>query len=115
MGHKGIVRLAQILANRSKAALEEAVLLTSEDLGFRYIMFCGRFSQLRAATHEVRFDNFPVHWQRYCADRGSALLPGPLRRPALQEVTPSHWRKIAAPRGKAFANASVFGARQDDF
>src|SRR5437867_6569787 len=88
MGHKGTVRLAQILANRSKAALEEAVLLITEQLGFRYFMFCGRFSQLRGATHEVRFDNFPVHWHRYCADRGRDLLPGPLRRLALQEVTP---------------------------
>ena len=80
MGHKGAVRLAQILANRSKTALEEAVLLITEQLGFRYFMFCGRFSQPRGATHEVRFDNFPVHWHRYCADRGRDILPDPLRR-----------------------------------
>ncbi|TMH24975.1 MAG: hypothetical protein E6H61_02970 [Betaproteobacteria bacterium] len=109
MGHKGTVRLARILANRSKTALEEAVLLTSEELGFRYFMFCGRFSQLRGATHEVRFDNFPLHWHRYCADRGRDLLPGPLHRLALQEVTPLPWRKIAARHGKAFAKAGEFG------
>ncbi len=109
MGHKGAVRLAQILANRSKTALEEAVLLITEQLGFRYFMFCGRFSQPRGATHEVRFDNFPVHWRRYCADRGRDLLPGPLRRLALQEVTPLPWRKIAARHSKAFAKASEFG------
>ena len=109
MGHKGAVRLAQILANRSKAALEEALLLTCEQLGFRYFMFCGRFSQPRGATHEIRFDNFPAHWHRYCADRGRDILPGPLRRLALQEVTPLPWRKIAARHGKAFAKAGEFG------
>src|SRR6266704_3848134 len=109
MGHKGAVRLAQILANRSKTALEEAVLLISEQLGFRYFMFCGRFSQPRGATHEIRFDNFPAHWHRYCADRGRDILPGPLRRLALQEVTPLPWRKIAARHGKAFAKAGEFG------
>src|SRR5207245_6779880 len=109
MGHKGAVRLAQILANRSKTALEEAVLLITEQLGFRYFMFCGRFSQPRGATHEVWSDNFPVHWLRYCADRGRDLLPGPLRRLALQEVTPLPWRKIAARHGKAFAKASELG------
>jgi DNA-binding CsgD family transcriptional regulator len=109
MGHKGAVRLAQILANRSKTALEEAVLLISEQLGFRYFMFRGRFSQARGATHEVLFDNFPVPWHRYCADRGADLLPGPLRRLALQEVTPLPWRKIAARHGKALAKAGEFG------
>ena len=109
MGHKGAVRLAQILGIRSRTALEEAVLLISEQLGFRYFMFCGRFSQPRGATHEVRFDNLPVHWHRYCADRATDLLPGPLRRLALQEVTPLPWRKIAARHGKAFAKAGEFG------
>jgi len=109
MGSKGTVRLAQILANRSKTTLEEAVLLTSEQLGFRYFMFCGHFSRPRGATHEIRFDNFPVHWHRYCADRGRDLLPGPLRRLGLQEVTPLPWRKIATRYGSAFAKASEFG------
>src|SRR5256885_5836651 len=105
MGHKGTVRLARIFAVRSKTALEEAMLVISEHLGFRYFMFCGRFSQPRGATHEVRFDNFPIHWHRYCADRGRDLLPGPLGRLALQEVTPVPWREIAARHGKAFAKA----------
>ena len=109
MGHKGTLRLAQILANRSKTTLEEAVLLITEQLGFRYFMFCGRFDQPHAATDEVRFDNFPVRWHRYCADRGKDLLPGPLRRLALQEVTPLPWKKIAARHGKPLARASEFG------
>src|SRR3977135_4095126 len=109
MDNRGDVRLAQILAIRSKTALEEAVLLISEQLGFRSFIFCGGFSQPRGATHEVRFDNFPIHWHRYCADRGNDLLPGPLRRLALQEVTPLPWGKIAARHGKAFAKAGEFG------
>ena len=109
MGHKGALRLKQILASRSKTDLEEAVLLITEQLGFRYFMFCGRFSQPRGAIQEVRFDNFPVLWRRYCADRGRDLLPGPLRRLALQEVTPLPWKKIATRHGKSLARASEFG------
>src|SRR2546421_2894531 len=109
MGHKGALGIEQILANRSKAGLEEAVLLITEQLGFRYFMFCGRFSQPRGATHELRLDNFPVHWHRYCADRGRDTLPDPLRRLALQEVTPLPWKKIAARHSRALAKASEFG------
>src|SRR5258708_9110894 len=108
MGHKGTLRLAQILANRSKTALEEAVLLITEQLGFEYFMFCGRFGQPHAATDEVRFDNFPVRWHRYCADRGKDLLPGPLRRLALQEVTPLPWKTIAARHAQPPPRASDF-------
>src|SRR5258708_9887507 len=109
MGHKGALRIEQILANRSRAGLEEAVLLITEQLGFRYFMFCGRFSQPRGAIHEVRFDNFPVRWHRYCADRGRDFLPGPLRRLALQEITPLPWKAIAARHGKSLAKAGEFG------
>ena len=109
MGRNGALRLKQILANRSKTDLEEAVLLITEQLGFRYFMFCGRFSKPRGATHEVRFDNFPVGWHQYCADRGRDLLPGALRRLALQEVTPLPWKKIAARYSKPFAKAGQFG------
>src|SRR5260370_2233073 len=97
MGHKGALRIEQILANRSRAGLEEALLLITEQLGFRYFMFRGRFSQPRGATHELRFDNFPVHWHRYCADRDRDLLPGPLRRLAFQEATPLPSKKIPPP------------------
>src|SRR6267142_5346370 len=109
MGHKGALRIEQVLANRSKAGLEEAVLLITEQLGFRYFMFCGCFSQPRGAIHEVRFDNFPVRWHRYCADRGRDFLPGPLRRLALQEVTPLPWKTIAARHGNSLAKAGQFG------
>src|SRR5258708_12085519 len=109
MGHKGTLRLAQILANRSKTALEDAVLRITDNLGFQSFMFCVGFGQPPAATDEVRFDNFPVRWHRYCADRGKDLLPGPLRRLALQEVTPLPWKKIAARHGKPLARASEFG------
>jgi DNA-binding CsgD family transcriptional regulator len=109
MGNKGALRIEQILANRSKAGVEEAVLLITEQLGFRYFMFCGRFSQPRGAIHEVRFDNFPVRWHRYCADHGRDFLPGPLRRLALQEVTPLPWKTIAARHGKSLAKAGEFG------
>src|SRR5258708_8376552 len=114
MGHKGVLRIEKILAIRSRAGLEEAVLLITEQLGFRYFMFCGRFSQPRGAIHEVRFDNFPVRWHRYCADRGRDFLPGPLRRLALQEITPLPWKAIAARHGKSLAKAAQFRLATSD-
>ncbi len=109
MGAKGASRLKQVLANTSRAELEEALLLIAGELGFRYFLFCGHFSQSRAATYEVRFDNSPADWRQYCKDRGMDLLPGPLRRFALQEVTPLAWKKIAARHRKEFAKAREFG------
>jgi hypothetical protein len=49
MVRKRAVRLAQILASRSKTDLEETVLLITEQLGFRYFMFHGRLSPRRTA------------------------------------------------------------------
>jgi DNA-binding CsgD family transcriptional regulator len=109
MGHKGAVRLARILANRSKPGLEEALLLVTEQLGFRYFMFRGYLAPSRGVSHDFRFDSFPVGWHRYCADRGKDLLPGPLHRLALQEVTPLPWNKIAARQSGPFAKAGTFG------
>jgi DNA-binding CsgD family transcriptional regulator len=109
MGHKGAARLKQILANRSKTDLEEAVLLIAGQLGFQYFMFHGCLAPSRGASHDLRFDNFPAGWRRYCADLGKDLLPGPLRRLALQEVTPLPWNKIAARQSRPFAKAGKFG------
>jgi DNA-binding CsgD family transcriptional regulator len=109
MGDKGAVRLKRILANRSKTDLEEAVLLIAGQLGFQYFMFHGCLAPSRGASHDLRFDNFPAGWRRYCADLGKDLLPGPLRRLALQEVTPLPWNKIAARQSRPFAKAGKFG------
>ncbi len=109
MGDKGAVRLKRILANRSKTDLEETVLLIAGQLGFQYFMFRGCLAPSRGSSHDFRFDNFPVGWRRYCADRGKDLLPGTLRRLALQEVTPLHWKKIAARQSRPFAKAGKFG------
>jgi DNA-binding CsgD family transcriptional regulator len=109
MSDKGVLRFRQILAKRSKADLEEAALLIARDLGFRYFMFCGRLSQPPGAAHELRFDNFPEAWHRYCADRDRDLLPGSLRRLALLEVTPLPWKKISARNNRPFAKAGEFG------
>jgi len=105
MGHKAAVRLAQILANRSKTALEETMLLITEQLGFRYFMFCGRFSQPRGATHEVRFDIAPtvagISCPVRCANlpyRGSPLCPGEKSRRGM--ARPSSRRANSdSPRG----------------
>src|SRR5882724_613034 len=96
MGRSRTLRLKQVLASRSHEDLEGASLLVAEQLGFAYVMFCGSFR--RSATRELRFDNFPGDWHRYCAARSRDLLPGSLRRLALQDVTPLLWNGSATGR-----------------
>src|SRR5260221_12424172 len=104
MGHKGALRIEQILANRSKAGLEETVLLITEQLGFRYFMFCGRFSLPRGAIHKVRFFNFPVMWLPYSADRWWDVSPARLVDIPFPDVTPRHYNTIAISHAPSFAN-----------
>jgi DNA-binding CsgD family transcriptional regulator len=108
MGRAGALRLEQILGSRSQGDLELATLLAARRLGFHYFIFCGSLSQ-RGAAREVRFDNFPAEWHRHCAERGRDLLPGSLRRLALQEVTPFPWCRAAPERSRSFARARKCG------
>lgn len=107
MGRSRALRLKQVLASRSHEDLEEAALLVAGQLGFPYVMFCGSFPRLGA--RELRFDNFPGDWHRYCAARSKDLLPGSLRRLALQDVTPLLWNGSAPGRSKAFMMARRCG------
>jgi len=75
------VRLAQISCQPLEdGVLEERVLLTSEQLGFRSFMFCGQFRGRAALPHEIRFDNFPVQLAPILRRSWPGFLPGPLRR-----------------------------------
>src|SRR5262245_44998230 len=108
MSRASTLRLEQILASRSQEELKSGTLLAAERLGFPYFIFCGSFSQ-RSAAREVRFDNLPAAWHRYCAERSRDLLPGSLRRLALQEVTPLLWRRVSPDQSRSFAKARECG------
>jgi len=108
MGRSRTLRLKQVLASRSLEDLEEASLLVAGQLGFPHVMFCGSFRR-RSAARELRFDNFPGDWHRYCAARSKDLLPGSLRRLALQDVTPLLWSGSAAGGNKSLAMARKCG------
>src|SRR5262249_12163587 len=101
------LRLKQILAGRSQQDLEEAALLAARELGFARLAFSGSFSH--GARGEFGFDNFPSEWHRHCAARGRDLLPGALRRLALQEVTPLPWCRVARASSRSFAKARDLG------
>jgi len=108
MGRSSTLRLKQIVSSSSRADLEEAALLVAGELGFRYFMFCGSFSQGGTAA-EARFDNFPRDWHRYCAARGKGLLPGSLRHLALREVTPLLWSSVEPQHMSSFSKARDHG------
>jgi DNA-binding CsgD family transcriptional regulator len=109
MSSRGAMRLKQILATGSHAALKASIVSIARELGFRYLMYCGRFSRIRNSYCEIHIDNCPAGWRRYCLDRGLDLLPGRLRRLALQEVTPVAWQPAARKHREAFAKAREFG------
>ena len=105
---RGALRLEQILAGRSQKDLKEAALVAARRLGFAYFVFSGSFP-LRGVSGEVRLDNLPGDWRRYCASRSRDLLPGSLRREALQGVTPLLWCKAASGGSRSFAKARECG------
>jgi DNA-binding CsgD family transcriptional regulator len=108
MGRTSTLRLEQVFASRSQEELKVAALFAAQRLGFDYFAFSGSFSQ-HGAPREVRFDNLPESWRRHCADRDRDLLPGSLRRLALQEVTPLMWSSAAPEQGRSFAKARQHG------
>src|SRR5690349_2701389 len=108
MGRSKALRLNWILAASSEADLEEAGILVARELGFRHLMLHGCFSW-GGANQDIRFDNFPVSWHRYCAARGKDLLPAPLRRLALREVTPLLWGRVCLEHVRSFVKAAEHG------
>jgi LuxR family transcriptional regulator, activator of conjugal transfer of Ti plasmids len=108
MGRNSTLRLEQIFASRSQDELKIAALLAAQRLGFDYFAFLGSFL-LHRAPCEVSFDNLPESWRRHCVDRERDLLPSPLRRLALQEVTPLMWSSAAPEHARSFAKAREHG------
>jgi DNA-binding CsgD family transcriptional regulator len=109
VGLKGALRLKRLVASASPEELEGTAFRISRELGFRYFMHCGHFSQSRRTSQEIRFDNAPAAWIGHCRERGLDLLPSPLRQVALREVIPVAWREIAERNRSAFETAAAFG------
>jgi LuxR family quorum-sensing system transcriptional regulator CciR len=108
MSRSTALRLTRILAGRSKEELKEAALAAAGRLGFPFLLFSGSFSQ-REIGGEIRFDNVPEEWHRQCGGRTRDLLPAPLRRQALQEVTPLLWSQAAPEGSRSLARARECG------
>lgn len=105
---RSTARLKQILVGRSRPELELVAQQTARNLGFRYLAFCGALRP-DDARREFRFDNLPARWHRHCTTRGRDLLPGSLRRLALEKVTPLLWCQVAPEGGRSFAVARQCG------
>src|SRR5215472_13865137 len=104
MSRSTALRLTRILAGQSQEDLKETALAAARRLGFPYLLFSGSFS-LRDLGGEIRFDNTPKEWHRHCVGRHRDVLPGSLRRQALEEVTPLLWSQASPESARALARA----------
>jgi len=99
------VRTIQISA--SFADLKQSVGLATEQLGFQYFLYRGRFPDLRTKIHEFHLENCPDGWQRDAVSGDVAL--DPLYRRALREVTPIYWRELVPYEPAWIARARRYG------
>jgi DNA-binding CsgD family transcriptional regulator len=83
-------------------------LAAARRLGFPCLLFSGSFSP-REVGAEIHFDNAPEEWRRECGGRHRDLLPGSLRRQALQEVTPLLWSQATPDSARSLAKARECG------
>src|SRR5215472_6130583 len=108
MSRSTTLRLTHIVAGRSQEEIRQTAFAAATRLGFRYLIFRGSFS-LRDFGGEVRFDNLPDQWHRHSGGRSRDLLPGSLRRQALQEVTPLAWSQAAPAIVRSLSKARDCG------
>src|SRR5262244_400277 len=108
MSRSTTLRLTHILAGRSHEDIRQSALAAATRLGFPYLIFSGLFS-LRDVGGEIRFDNLPEPWHRHSGSRSRDLLPGALRRQALQDVTPLVWSQAAPEVARALTKARDCG------
>src|SRR5215831_10199886 len=102
------LRLTHILAGRSQEDIKQIALGAAARLGFPYLIFSGSFTP-RDFGGEIRFDNLPDPWHRRSGGRSRDLLPGSLRRKALQEVTPLVWSQAAPEVARSLTRARDCG------
>lgn len=93
----------------SLAELKQSIGAAVAQLGFRYFIYRGRFPQLRTGLHEICIENSPAGWRKYYQEHGWNCKTDPLRRRALQEITPILWREAVHDAPALFAKAREFG------
>jgi LuxR family transcriptional activator of conjugal transfer of Ti plasmids len=108
MSRSTSLRLTQILVGRTQEDVREAAFVAARRLGFAHLIFGGSFSP-REPSGEVRFDNVADEWHRHCVGRSRDLLPGALRRQALQQVTPLLWSQAVPEAAGWLARARKCG------
>jgi len=99
--------LRPIVIAASLAELARSLGVATEQLGFQYFLFLGRFPNLRAEVHEFQLKNCPAGWQSDAA--ASNLAGDPLYRRALREVAPIFWRELVPFEQAWIAQARKFG------
>jgi len=104
---QGTYWLRTIQISASFAELKQSVGLATEQLGFQYFLYRGRFPDLRTKVHEFHFENCPDRWQREAVGGDAAL--DPLYRRALREVTPIYWRELIPYEPAWIARARRYG------
>src|SRR5882724_8221259 len=79
----------RILSANSLADLRESLSMIVQRIGFRYVVFRGRYPQICSGHHEIRLDNCPEGWFEYCSEHGFATAADPMHHRAMQEATPA--------------------------
>jgi len=65
-----------------------------ESLAFCHYVYRGRFPGLQRDQAEICIDGFPPAWRRYHAEQGMDAVSHPIRRRALNSVTPILWHEF---------------------
>ena len=107
MSPQGTYWLRTIKISASFAELKHSVALATEQLGFQYFLYRGRFLDLRTKIHEFHLENCPDEWQRDAV--GGDVASDPLYRRALREVTPIYWRELIPFEPVWIARARRYG------
>src|SRR6266852_6268407 len=107
VGLQGTCWLRTIQISASFAELKQSVGLATEQLGFRYLLFRGRFPNPRTKVFEFHLKSCPDEWQRDAVR--SDVVFDPLYRRALREVAPIFWRELVPHEPIWVAHARKFG------
>ncbi len=107
MSLQGTCWLRTIQISASLAELNQSVGLATEQLGFQYFLYRGRFPDVRTKVREFHLENCPDGWQGDAV--GGDVAPDPLYRRALREVTPIYWRELVPYEPAWIARARRYG------